>query len=199
VTGRGLPTEDALLAEQSRRGDPRALASLYRQLAPPLLGFLVRRLGDRAEAEDVLHDTFLRLLDDRRGGGPDHVRPWLFTVAGHLALDRLRRRKRRGELLAAEGAGAGPAGPPDPEGAVEHRELRDRIEAALADLPPTYAAAFHLRVRERLPYREIAHLLGDAEGTLRSRVHHALARVRRSLQRLGYERPSPRARKERTE
>lgn len=194
------PDEEERLAERARQGDALALAMLYRHLAPVLLGLLVRTLADRAEAEDVLHDTFLRLLDGRRrGDGPGHLRAWLFTVATRLAVDRLRRRKRRGEILAEAAAEIAPPALPDPEDRFLHDELLDRIEDSLSDLPATYAMAFHLRVRHRVPYREMAELLGDPEGTLRSRVHHALLRIRKSLVRVGYERPSRRAQEENTE
>jgi RNA polymerase sigma factor (sigma-70 family) len=191
------PAEQERLAARARDGDPLALAALYRHFAPSLLGFLSRALSDRGEAEDVLHDTFLRLLDGRRGdraGG--HLRAWLFTVAGHLAVDRLRRRRRHGELAAAAAEDLRPSGPPGPESILEEGELLRRIEDALADLPPAYGTAFHLRVREHFSYREMAEVLGEVEGTLRSRVHHTLVRVRRALEGSGYERPPSRAREE---
>jgi len=52
------------------------------------------------------------------------------------------------------------------------------VEAALDDLPSGYAAAFHLRLCEGFSYREMTAITGDAEGTLRSRVHHTLRRLR---------------------
>ena len=61
------------------------------------------------------------------------------------------------------------------------RELIERIESALADLPASYAMAFHLRIRERFSYREIASMCGEPEGTLRSRIHHTLGRIRKAL------------------
>ena len=55
------------------------------------------------------------------------------------------------------------------------------IDSALSDLPATYAMAFHLRVREEFSYREMAEICGEPEGTLRSRVHHTLKRLRVAL------------------
>jgi len=173
--------DDDVLAARCREGDPAALATLYRRHATPLLAHLARVLGTRADAEDVLHETFLRVFEGRGAyQGRGRFRAWLFTVATHLALDRLRRQRRHDALAHFMEAASGPAREPSLE--AERRELADRIEAALADLSPDHAIAFHLRVREAFTYREIAGMCGAPEGTLRSRVHHALARIRRTLE-----------------
>jgi RNA polymerase sigma-70 factor (ECF subfamily) len=65
---------------------------------------------------------------------------------------------------------------------VRRHEILREIESALADLPPAYAATFQLRICESFSYREIGEMLGEPEGTLRSRVHHALRRVRAALE-----------------
>ena len=74
-----------------------------------------------------------------------------------------------------------PSAPPDPDRHVEHREVRAAVESVLADLPPDYALTFHLRVRQEFSYAEIAEMRGESPGTLRSRVHHTLKRVRQLL------------------
>jgi RNA polymerase sigma-70 factor (ECF subfamily) len=170
------------LAIEARGGDPRALATLYRRFAPALLAYLARLLGNRADAEDVLHESFLKVFEGHgRYDGRGRFRPWLFTIATRLAHDRHRRAGRRDRLLPEATTRARPAGTVDPLERVAHRELERRIESVLAGLPPSYAAAFHLRVREGLSYREIAAVSGEPEGTLRSRVHHTLRRLRAHL------------------
>jgi RNA polymerase sigma-70 factor (ECF subfamily) len=72
---------------------------------------------------------------------------------------------------------------------VAGRELLERVEEVLSDLPPAYAMAFHLRLREGFSYREMSSICEEPEGTLRSRVHHGLKRVREALQRDGIEAP----------
>lgn len=187
--------EEDRLAIRAQAGDPVALAELYRAVAPSLLAFLERQLGARSEAEDVLHDSFLRLVDGSRPyEARGRFRSWMFTVAGRIALDRHRKRRRRGDLQAFAEEATTPPAPTDPARDAEHAELRRRIDRALADLPERYAATFHLRVRERLPYGEIARILGEAEGTLRSRIHHTMSRLRAALEAAGYERPRPAAR-----
>ncbi len=175
-------SDDDRLAALSRKGDPKALATLYRRHAPSLLGYLTRALGERADAEDILHETFLRIFEGRgKYKGQGRFRAWLFTIATRIARDRVKQRRRRGELVETAADLLSPATADDPAGHSERRALMERIESALADLPPGYATAFHLRIREEFTYREIASICGEPEGTLRSRVHHALIRIRRAL------------------
>ena len=173
--------DDDLLAAKSRKGDSVALARLYRRHAPALLGYLERCTSSRAEAEDVLQETFLRLFEGRgRYDGRGRFRPWLFTVATHLVLDRTRRDRRHAEILAAAGSDWLPSADVTSDAFLVPR-TQQRIDQALADLPPEYALAFHLRVREGFSYAEIAAMSGAPEGTLRSRVHHAVRRIRTAL------------------
>jgi RNA polymerase sigma-70 factor (ECF subfamily) len=191
-----LPDDDAL-AKRSRRGDATALATLYRRHAPALLDYLERILASRADAEDVLHETFLRLFQGRGSyEARGRFRAWLFTVASHLARDHLRRNRRRRELTTVEALTEPQPQPASPLELAARRELHERIEAALADLPESYAMAFHLRVREDFPYRDIAAICGEGEGTLRSRVHHAVKRITAALRGTRPASPAPAEKKE---
>lgn len=173
--------DDDRLAERSRRGDARALGSLYCRHAPPLLRYLRARGLGRDDAEDILHETFVRLLEGRGSYVPrGRFRAWLFTVATRLAIDRSRQRQRRAELAARAFAGVAAAAPDAIEATARSR-LVARIEAAVAALPVEYAVAFQLRVRDDLSYRDMAAISGEPEGTLRSRVHHAIRRLRDRL------------------
>lgn len=182
------------LVVRSRDGDPQALATLYRRFAPMLLEYLERFLGERAEAEDVLQETFLRVFLGRgRYKERGRFRAWLFTVATRLAQDRLKQQRRRRELAAREYL---TRECPDPGQELLHRQLLAQVESALADLPASHTQAFHLRVREGFTYRQIASICGESEGTLRSRVYHTLKRIRLVLDREGFRSPAERTRKE---
>jgi RNA polymerase sigma-70 factor (ECF subfamily) len=173
--------EDDLLAHRSRQGDGVALGRLYRRYAPALLRYLERCTGERAEAEDILQETFVRLFEGRGSyEGRGRFRSWLFTVATRLVVDRARRARRHAELLESALAPWSTA-PAEPMDAFFTAGTQQRIDAALADLPPEYALAFHLRVQEGFAYAEIAAMCGDPAGTLRSRVHHAVRRLRAAL------------------
>ena len=182
VTERARGEEEDALARRSRAGDPVALAVLYRRLAPSLVDLLERTLRDRHAAEDVLHETFLRVFQGRGSyDGRGRFRPWLFTIAMRIARDRLRRRRRHESLRHAVVDALPPPPAEDPALGACRRDLLDLVESVVSDLPEAYGATFHLRVREEMTYGEIARVLGDPEGTLRSRVHHVLHRVRRAL------------------
>lgn len=171
--------EADVLAERARAGDATALTRLYEEYAPALLGYLIRLTGDRAAAEDVIHETFLHLIEKRgRFEARGRFRQWLFVVAANEARTRRRHELKFREL---EAVPAGVTVKVGPESELAHRECLAMIEQVLAQLPRGYAEAFHLRVREQFSYREMAAITGEPEGTLRSRVHHALTRLRTRL------------------
>lgn len=174
------------LATRARTGDGGALAALYGEFAPALMAYVERLCGDRASAEDVIHETFLQLLESRgRFEAKGRFRQWLFTVAANAA----RGQKRRGRVLVrwdgddvvASAVDATPSRTTAPDDNVANREYLVLIERTLAQLPPGYASAFHLRVREGFNYREMSEISGEPEGTLRSRVHLTLSRLREDL------------------
>lgn len=176
------PRETDRLAQRAQSGDSEALALLYHHFAAALLAYLKRLLDCAIDAEDVLQETFMRLA---QGHGPresrGRFRQWLFTVATNAARDHRQRERLRyrwsvrlDETLTAVLAD----GRPGPDAQWSARESLALVESALADLPAAYAAAFHLRLREGFSYREMATITGEAPGTLRSRVHHSLKRLR---------------------
>lgn len=176
------PYQDDALVARARHGDAAALAVLYHRHAPALLRYLERRTADRALSEDVLQETFLRIFERRgRYDEKGRCRAWLFTIATRLANDRVRTTRRRKEITEAFAPDLAPRAIHDPLARVRHQEILGEIEQALCDLPPVYAATFQLRVCESFSYREIGEMLGEPEGTLRSRVHHALRRIRARL------------------
>ena len=190
--GDGLPTPDEDLVRRCRRGDGAALALLYVRHAPRLQAYLRRILRSHEEAEDVLQDTFVRLFEGRgRYAERGRFRSWLYTVATRRAFDRMRNETRRAEILAQRPPVVTPLRDP-----LQHSadlELLQRVDDVLRTLPPEYVTAFHLRVREEFRYAEMAAICGAPEGTLRSRVHHALQKIHRTLTAVGAtEAPEPR-------
>lgn len=172
------PEKADQLALAARSGDSAALAMLYESLGPSVLGFLQHLVKDRDTAEDLLHDTFLRLFEGRGNWHPDgKLKPWLFTVARRLAIDSMRSRKRHRELHnEVDGTTImGSTAAPDTDG------LYDFVKQTLATLPPDYATTFHLRIGQDFTYPEIAAICGEPEGTLRSRVHRTLELLRKGL------------------
>jgi RNA polymerase sigma-70 factor (ECF subfamily) len=173
-------------------GDARAFEALVRRHRSALWNFLLRHVGNRARAEDLLQETFLRAVKasadwEERA----KVTTWLFTIARNLTLDELRRNvHRRADPLDGQDDQQGPidrtpTDDPSPDVVAEGALLRPRLEAALAALPAEQREVFLLREQGGLGFREISEVTGVPENTVKSRMRYALEGLRRSLAALG--------------
>jgi RNA polymerase sigma-70 factor (ECF subfamily) len=174
---------DSQLAERCRTGDTTAFDELYRAHAPRLFGLTSRMVG-RSHAEDLLQDVFLtayRKLGQYRG--ESSLGTWLFRLATNMCLDHLRSRSAKNALLTSEFDEAVTPDEWSSPGAGSVVGVVDRLdlERALAELPPGCRAVFVLHDVEGFEHREIAGLLGVAEGTSKSQLHKARLRLRRAL------------------
>ena len=171
---------DETLYARLLEGDLGAFDALYERHERHLFGFILRQLGDRSEAEDVLHDAFLAVLRERRTGRTmGCFRAWLFQVARHLCLNRQRSRQRAARAMdAAAHAPAAPAA--HPEHAILERQATEALRLALARLPGPLAELFHLRAGG-LSYEEMAQVLEVPVGTVKSRMHEMVSRLREEV------------------
>jgi RNA polymerase sigma-70 factor, ECF subfamily len=186
VAGQQAPgaarADDLALVERCRKGDLAAFEAIYRAHAGRLYSVACRMLGNPADAEDLLQDIFLaahRKLDSFRGDSA--LGTWLYRLATNLCLDYLRSRAAKAGQL---------TGTLDDEPALADagsRQLAERtiakmdLERALSQLPDGCRTAFVLHDVEGLEHREIAEMLGIAEGTSKSQVHKARLRLRAIL------------------
>jgi RNA polymerase sigma-70 factor (ECF subfamily) len=148
------------------------LEALYRQHAPAVLRFACGLTGDRSLAEDIVSETFVRLLSGAQHIETRTARAYLFAIARNLFLNGLRRRRR--EVLLEEDT---PAPTDDPAGALDDRARLALVVRALDRLPEHERAALLLRVDHDLPYEDIAAALGARVGTVKVWVHRARARL----------------------
>lgn len=168
------------LMDRYQDGEASAIREIYRLLAGPMLGYLTRFCGDRGLAEDVLQETFVRVHKVRHTyhrGRP--LRPWMYAIARHVAVDELRRRKRRREVDGADDVLAGIAGE-DPREAPGQRDPVD-LEGALAALPAAQREALVLTKLNGLSVREAAAALNSTEGAVKVKVHRAMKKLREGL------------------
>jgi RNA polymerase sigma-70 factor (ECF subfamily) len=182
---------DEQLMRKFQRGDARAFETLMRRHRTKVHSFLCRLVGDRARAEDLLQETFLRVVKGAAGWEPRAaVRTWLFTIARNLAADEARRRVfRETEPLDAPGPGGDPRPEPAaeagaaraPDDAAGDALIRPRLEAALLALPPEQREVFLLREHADLSFPEIAAATGANENTVKSRLRYALLALRERL------------------
>ena len=171
--------EDSRLVSAVVRGDRAALASLYDRHAPVLLAVAVRILGDRALAEDVLHDVFLEAWHHapQYDGARGSVRAWLVTRMRSRALDRRTKNQRGAKLIDSAGHEVDARLLPPAGDHADHASTR-RMVAALAD---DLARVVHLAYFEGLSSSEIAARIGIPVGTVKSRMARAVAALRQRM------------------
>lgn len=167
--------EDDLLIERGRCGDRQALVELYDRYKSRVFAYCLAIVGSREDAEDAAHDAFryvfAKLAAYRARG---RFAPYLFRVARSFCMDLLRRRTRHTSLPEEFDV----AEPPDERFESDEREgLRSALEA----LPPPYREVVFLRVTNGLSVQEVSRIVGVPEGTVKSRLHHAIRALRRMM------------------
>ena len=170
-------SSDEALYERLRHGDLAAFDELWARYERPLFGFVHKHLQDRAEAEDVLHEAFMTVLKAQRSEG--HFRAWLFQVARNLCLNRLRTRGHAVRALEVA-ARDEPEKAPPPEELLHRHQSVAALHGALQTLPASLAELYHLRTAG-LSYEEMAHVVSAPLGTIKSRMHELIARLREEM------------------
>jgi RNA polymerase sigma-70 factor (ECF subfamily) len=178
VAGRAMADD---LTDRLRTGDVQALAELYDENSRRAFGVAYQVLSDGAAAEDVVHDAFIEFwrasgrLDSRRG----RPQSLLLTIVHRRAIDAARQRARRStapsipEQIDEQAANL-----------LDQVELvveREQIQEALSGLSPDHSRAVQLAYFEQLSQREIAERTGVPLGTVKSRLHHAIAQLRQAF------------------
>jgi RNA polymerase sigma-70 factor (ECF subfamily) len=183
---------DEDLLTRLRDGDRGVFGPLVRRYERELYGYLRRYLGDDDLAADVFQNTFVAVFTKIAQYEPGRPgRPWLYAIATNQAIDALRRKARRAERTAdpvapAAGEGADDGRPlfdllaardPDPAGLAEVAETRRRVREAVEALPELLRQVVILTYFQGLKYQEAADALGIPVGTVKSRLHAAVARL----------------------
>lgn len=180
---------DARLLQRIAQGDRDAFAQLYDRFSGPLYGTALRIVRDAAEAQDIVHDAFVTLwekastFDTTRGSAFS----WAITLVRNRAIDRVRMRRRRAELLADSAPddlnlGGDHAAPSGIEAATTGDEAR-AVRAAVATLPKEQQRALELAFFGGLTQEEIAQKLREPLGTVKARIRRGLLKLRDSLAR----------------
>lgn len=194
----GIPTLDPMPADHRERSDEQLLTA-YRQGDKPsfaqlveryqreLFHFLVRFLGDRAAAEDVFQETFLQIHQSADQFDPlRRFRPWLFTIAANKARDLMRAQARRptnplqasispgdeesGEFIDLMQSAAEMPGEP-----MEKQELQQQVHKTVMAMPEHLREILLLSYFHQFPYKQISDILDIPLGTVKSRLHAAVA------------------------
>lgn len=153
---------------------------LYNEHAKPLYAFLCYRTGDRVLAEDLLADTFERVLQARRGYDPrkGSERTWLYSIALNCVRDNARRAASESRALARVGSRNGVA-EADPR--LDGVELKHVVHEALGTLSGVEREALALRFGADLTLADIADLLKEPRSTIEARIYRGLEKLRTCL------------------
>lgn len=185
------PTDEALV-EEYLGGDSGAFRTLIERYHDPLLRFLFRLTGSTQTAEDVFQDTFLQVHQSL--GSFDLSRsfkPWLFTIAANKGRDALRKNHRRAavSLSARYGQEQGDAlvdlleiELPGPGSRLEAQEQSVRVQTAIDSIPVRLREILLLSYFQKLTYAQLAESLGIPIGTVKSRLHAAVAAFAKAWQ-----------------
>jgi RNA polymerase sigma-70 factor (ECF subfamily) len=182
--------DEELLERFRQDGDLEAFDQLVHRYEGELYRYLRHYVGDSQIAEDLFQATFLKVYqraDQFRAGG--RLRPWLYSIATHQAIDWLRKSGRRPALSLDRAAETGEetgvgklldlleADTPTPAMQVEINERAERVQRTVNELPEHLRAVAVLIFFQGLKYSEVAEVLGIPLGTVKSRVHSALVQL----------------------
>jgi len=168
-----------------RSGDPQALRVLIERYSGELHGFLTRLVGSRAGADDVFQEAFLQVhLSADSFDSERRFKPWLYTIAANKGRDFLRRQRRRAaaslDAPVAADSSAGlvdllASGAERPSAPLETADERAMVKAVVDELPSHFREILLLAYFQKLSYSQIADSLGIPLGTVKSRLHAAVA------------------------
>jgi RNA polymerase sigma-70 factor (ECF subfamily) len=177
--------DDEQLLFKVAEGNRSAFTALYDRFSMPLYSLALKMLANEAEAQDLLQEVFLSVWNkastfrSERGS----AFAWVVSQARNRAIDRIRSRRRRGELIEANAPELAPSGS-TVLSSSENFELSERsrhVRSALAQLSEEQRQVLRLAYFEGLTQAEIAEKLAQPLGTIKARAHRGMARLRTAL------------------
>ena len=189
-----MPTDDHSLVQRARSGDERAFRTLVERYQKKVYAVAFGMVKDREEALDVVQEAFVKVhksLDTFKADATFYT--WLYRITVNVCIDVIRRRgamraeavefdERIGHDLAEANLGAVSSQlGSNPEKSVLRRELGEKIQEALEQIPEKHRAILLLRELDGLSYEELAQVLEIPKGTVMSRLFHARAKVQKLL------------------
>ncbi|MEM1072162.1 MAG: RNA polymerase sigma factor [Planctomycetota bacterium] len=186
----GADRSDEALVAAYVSGERAALRLLIDRHQPDLLRFLIRLTGQREIAEDAFQEAFLQLhLSASRFDTSRRLKPWLYTIAANKARDAMRRHRRQPILALSKPVDSSGGTEivdlleidwPAPENGVLSKDVQDAVQRTLETLTYPMREVLLLAYFQRLSYAQIAEELGIPLGTVKSRLHAAVAHFGRA-------------------
>lgn len=167
--------DEVSLLRAALAGETAAWGEIVSRYKDAVFGLCLGFMRNRADAEDMTHDAFIRAYDNLRRYHLDkRFSTWIFTIAANLCRNRLRYRKNHPVVEPPRHMPGGS----DPASIVANEDRQKRIQKALSALPYGYRAPLVLRFYNDLSYREIGEILGIPEGTVKTRIHRGKAMLK---------------------
>ena len=177
--------EDAQLIAKVATGDRIAFGQLYDRFSTPLYSLAIKMLGNEAEAQDLLQDVFLSVWNKSETFRADRgsAFSWVVAQLRNRAIDRLRARRRRGELLEANAPDLEPTGSATLSSAqnCEVSERAREVRSAMEQLTDEQKQVLRLAYFEGMTQLEISQKLEEPLGTIKARAHRGMSRLRTIL------------------
>ena len=177
--------EDEMLLRKVAHGDRSAFAALYDRFSTPLYSLAVKMLNNEAEAQDLLQEVFLSVWSKAAQFQSDRgsAFSWVVAQLRNRAIDRLRSRRRRGELIESHGPELEPSGSATTSSAynAEISERAREVRSAMEQLSEEQRLVLRMAYFEGLTQVEIAEKLEEPLGTVKARICRGMARLRVSL------------------
>ena len=190
MTQRASDISEEKLVEQARNGDKKALSAIVKANEQLVFNTALRLVGNTEEAECVMQETFLKVfqaIEDFKG--ESSLSTWIYRIATNFALMRLRDRKKdfngfddidfKVSKSTVETFNRSIGN--NPHRAVENSELRQRMDAAIKELPPKFKSVFVLKDVEGLSLKEIAEMNDMSLPAVKSNLHRARLFLRNRL------------------
>lgn len=172
------------LVARVRRGDEEAFRLIFDRYSRPVLSFIYDMVGDRAQAEDLAQETFVRAFRGLQSLREEtKLSTWLFAIAKNVAREQLRTRRRDAGNVEIDGEEAFELHDhsPTPAGQLLDKELNGVITSALSRLDEDKRLVFTLKVLQQRSYEEIAEITGFSVGKLKTDLHRARAEMRKRI------------------
>jgi RNA polymerase sigma-70 factor (ECF subfamily) len=173
------PSEDLELIHRSQAGDTEAFGELVTKYRTKIFSMIYGVVGNECDAWDLAQEGFLKAWRSiHRFQGRSSFSTWLYRITINLTIDLLRRRRPGRDVEIDDTI---PSFLPGPGDNYERAEIREQVDAALAQLTPEHRAVIVLKEIEDLPYREIAEILNVSIGTVMSRLFYGRKKLQSIL------------------
>jgi RNA polymerase sigma-70 factor (ECF subfamily) len=172
--------DEESLVRRAQQRDPAALTQLYEENFDKIYRYIVLKIGDRTEAEDMTQQVFLNALKSissfRWKGMPFSA--WLFRIAHNQVVDYYRKKSKHATVPLEESLAAGDS---DPSQAAERKVEIEQLALATKGLTKAQQEVISLRFAGELSIAEVARVMGRSEGAVKALQHSAIGALRRAL------------------